>query len=78
VRQTEDGKWLVEGRIRQDEDGAVKVVMPVVYEFGGKSYSDQVLWVDKPDYVFRTKLPAKPKKVVLNKNEDVLAEIIKD
>jgi len=76
VRQTEDGKWLVEGRITQEKKKAVKLVLPIYYEFSKKQFSDQVLWVDKADFTFKAKLPAKPKKVILNKNEDVLAEII--
>ncbi len=79
VRQTEDGKWLLEGRIRQeDEKTAVKVIMPIYYEFGRKQFSNQVIFVNKADFTFKAKLPAKPKKVVLNKNEDVLVEIIKE
>lgn len=78
VRQTEDGKWLLEGRIRQDEETAVQAIMPIYYEFGRKQFSDQILWVDKADFTFKAKLPAKPKKVLLNKSEDVLAVIVKD
>ncbi len=79
VRATEDGKWLLEGRIRQeDPEKAVKAIMPIYYEFGRKQFSDQVLFVNKPDFTFRAKLPAKPKKVVLNKSEDLLAEIIRE
>lgn len=76
VRRTEDGKWLLEGRIRQEEEKAVKLVMPIYYEFGRDQFSDQLLWVNEPDFVFKAKLPAEPKKVVLNKNEDVLADIV--
>ncbi len=52
--------------------------MPIYYEFGRKQFSDQLIFVDKADFTWQAKLPAKPKKVVLNKNDDVLAEIIKD
>jgi len=79
VRRTEDGKWLLEGRIKQEDlENPVKVVMPIYYEFGRKQFSNQHLWVDRPDFTFKTKLPAKPNKVVLNKTGDVLAEIVKN
>jgi hypothetical protein len=78
VRPTEDGKWLLEGRILQDAETAVNVIIPIYYEFGRNQYDNKILWVNKPDFTFKAKLPAKPKKVELNKSEDVLAEIIRD
>jgi hypothetical protein len=73
VRQTEDGQWLIEGKILQRvvvglkkhimEGVYYKSAIPIHVEFGGGEKSEQNVFVEGPETTFRIKVPKKPTKV---------------
>lgn len=82
-RQTEDGQWLVEGKILQRVvvglkknvlDGVYyKTLIPIRTEFSGGSSADNPVFVEGPETPFRFKVPNKPSKVLFAPEMEVLA-----
>jgi len=84
IRATEDGKWLVEGKIRQRVlFGKFKEEMPGVYygAFGrltfvsqkGKEFKSPYFLVNGPETPFKFKVPEEPVEVAFNKDGEILA-----
>lgn len=85
VRQTEDGKWLVEGKIRQRVVfGKEKNELPGTYYralgyltfvgHDGKEFrTPKPLLVEGPETPFRLKIPVEPAEVYFNKDGEILA-----
>jgi hypothetical protein len=76
VNKTEDGGYILTGRIRQDEETFKQVLMPVFYELGGEQPSVQNVAISKPDFTFKAKLPVEPKRVWLDEYNTILGDII--
>lgn len=82
-RQTEDGKYLIEGTVIQRVVAGLEIhILEGVY-FGGRvqitidvgegKEATYPLVVQGPETPFRFKLPVEPKSVVFNKNGEILA-----
>ncbi len=74
TQKTEDGSYLLTGRIVQDPDDYKQVLMPVFYELGGKQPSIQNVAVGTADFTFKAKLPVEPKRVWLDEFNTVLGD----
>jgi hypothetical protein len=85
VHKTEDGKYLVEGTIRQRVvAGKGMTEMPGVYyrasapftclAAGGKEMRSKPLVVEGPETPFKFKTPLEPVQVIFNKDGEILAQ----
>jgi hypothetical protein len=82
TRETEDGMYLVEGKVDQrilvgkkkhEVKGYFVAVVPVTVECkGGQTYEKKVV-LEGPQASFRFKVPEKPKSVTLNQHGEALA-----
>ncbi|MCZ6745759.1 MAG: hypothetical protein O7C74_00920, partial [Acidobacteria bacterium] len=78
TQRSEDGSFLLTGRIVQEGDDWKQLVIPVYYDLGGKQPSIQRQAVGSPDFTFKAKLPSKPRRVWLDEERTVLANVITD
>ena len=77
TEKSEDGSFLLTGRIVQDDPENFKqVLMPVFYDLGGKNPVIRNQAVLKVDHEFQVKLPSKPKRVWLDGFNTVLGTIV--
>ncbi|RMG46146.1 MAG: hypothetical protein D6718_06050, partial [Acidobacteria bacterium] len=87
-RQTEDGQYLVEGTVWQRvvlgkekqviEGRTFRAAVPVVVQFRDGSEHEQILLVEGPETKVRFKVPKRPKKLIFNGGEAVLAASAKE
>ncbi|MDH4222110.1 MAG: M1 family aminopeptidase [candidate division Zixibacteria bacterium] len=75
--QTEDGKFIVNLKVKQENvAGGFKMVVPVVLNFGEDRYSIYKVLVDKPlTEIKLPKVPLSPKGIVFNPFNSVLCEV---
>ncbi|HEX6201336.1 MAG TPA: M1 family aminopeptidase, partial [Thermoanaerobaculia bacterium] len=72
----EGGKSVLALTVRQDNvPGGFRMPVPVAIDFGGGKAGQVVVLVDEREETFRIPLPAAPKKVQLNPDHAVLAEM---
>lgn len=86
VRQTEDGQWLVEGKILQRviiglkknvlEGVYYKSLVPIRTEYADGKSDPNPVFVEGPETSFRFKVPSKPTKVSFASESEVLASSI--
>lgn len=78
VRQTEDGNYLVEGKIEQEDKEHVKVlVIPIFLHFpGDKVHEMKPKFMQEAVLDFKAKVPEKPELVSIDDRGDLLAEIV--
>ncbi len=77
TRQTEDGKYLVEVKVRQPDTEHVKAMLiPVFFHFGSDRVLRKDMYVDKEEGFLRLKLPEKPETVSVDDMKDLLATIV--
>jgi hypothetical protein len=84
VRQTEDGKWLVEGKVKQRViTGKTETELPGVFFRGvapltfvtedGTQFKSKPLLVEGAETPFKLKIAKKPAQVFFNKDGEILA-----
>ena len=78
TERSEDGGFLLTGRIVQDGDDWKQLVIPVYYDLGGKQPSIQRQAVGSADFTFKAKLPVKPRRVWLDEEHTVLGNVVTD
>ena len=78
TQRSEDGGYLLTGRIVQDEDNWKQLFVPVYFDLGEKQPSIQRQAVSSPDFTFKAKLPSNPKRVWLDEEHTVLAKMVTD
>ncbi len=86
TRQTEDGQWLVEGKILQRvvvglkknvlQGVYYKTLIPIRTEFGSGPPANNPIFVEGPETAFRFKVASKPSKVTFAAEMEVLASSI--
>ena len=77
IEQTEDGKFIINLKVRQENvsDG-FKMVVPVVMNFGGDKYAIVKVLIDKPYTELKLpKVSIEPKGIVFNPFNSVLCEV---
>ena len=74
----EDGGYVMSGRIVQEGDDWKQMLVPVYYDLGGKDPAVQQVAVGEPDFTFKAKLPAEPKRVWLDDKHDLLIQVVSD
>jgi hypothetical protein len=77
IEQTEDGKFTVNLKVKQENvSEGFKMVVPVVMNFGGDKYAVVKVLIDKPyTEVKLPKAPMEPKGIVFNPFNSVLCEV---
>ncbi len=78
VRQTEDGKYLIEGKISQEDKEHVKsIVIPIFVHFSeDKIIQLKPKFMQEAELLVKAKVPEKPELVTIDDRGDLLAEII--
>ncbi len=78
VRQTEDGNYLIEGKIKQEDKKHVKsLVIPIFVHFpGDKVHEMKPKFMQEAELNFKAKVPEKPELVSIDDRGDLLAEIV--
>ncbi len=78
VRQTEDGNYLIEGKLSQEDKEHVKsLVIPIFIHFpGDKVHEMKPKFMQGAELLIKAKVPEKPELVTIDDRGDLLAEII--
>jgi hypothetical protein len=79
VRKTEDGKYLLEGRLKQLDNEHFKIlIVPIFIHFSGDKVHKVRKVMDKGEITFRIKAPMEPQLVSIDDHEDLLASFVYD
>jgi aminopeptidase N len=78
TQRSEDGSFILTGQIVQDGENWKQLVIPVYYDLGGAQPSIQRQAVSTADFTFKAKLPTEPKRVWLDEEGTVLANVVTD
>ncbi len=74
--KNQDGTWEVYCRVREENvPESFKMSIPIKLDFGKDRFARVRIFVNKPDYTIKFKVPAKPKELVFNDLESVLCEV---
>ena len=76
-RQTEDGKYLVEVKVRQTDKEHIKAMLvPVFFHFGVDKIHRKDMYTDKEEGILKMKFPEKPETVTVDDTKELLATIV--
>ncbi len=77
VRKTEDGKYLLEGNLKQPDEKHFKImIIPIYIHFPRDKIHEFVKVMDNKEITFRIKVQLKPEIVTIDELDDLLASYI--